>query len=214
LSAHRAGKCRIGSCYSRWPCGAVGLLVFMLMCTACGRATPARSGIPINPTPNKFATQTVKAQQNSPVTVGVSVLKQRGSLAQRDIVLTIQIAVTNRTSRPIWLFGICTRPAIVVSSSSRQTPAQTRQLVGSSTCVLPSAQVYSQNIGPGIAPGATAVYRQYLSLFTYYQEWSAGSYTLTAILTDWHQGTIDQDNAPGSAFLFGSAQGATAVTLS
>jgi hypothetical protein len=96
----------------------------------------------------------------------------------------------------------------------QEAPTQTRPLVYTPNCVLPDSSIYSQNFGPGTAPGSTALYTQDLRLFIFYPRWSAGNYILTATVNDWHQGTINEDTAPSSTFLFGSAQGATTVTLS
>jgi hypothetical protein len=194
---------------------AVWLLLLVLLCAACAVTTPPRLVVPISPTPNSAATQTVYAQENGPVTVHVSVLQQQGRLVTGSVVLIVRIAVTNHTSKPIWLFVQCPMPAILVGLTGQQTLTQTRQLIGRGLdCMLPDTSMYSQNSGPGIAPAATSVYVQHLSLFNFYAAWSAGSYVLTATVEEWHQGTIDQDNAPGSTFLFGTALGETEFTLS
>ena len=194
---------------------AVWLLLLMLLCTACGVATPPRSVAPISPTSNTRATQIVHAQGNGPVTVHVRFLQQQGSLTTGNVVLIVQIAVTNHTSKPIWLSGQCPIPDILVSLTLREAPTQTRQLIGRGLdCMIPDTSVYSQNSGPGIAPADTSLYVQHLSLFNFYAQWLAGTYTLTATVTDWHQGTIDQDTVPGSKLLLGTAQGETEVTLS
>src|SRR5215472_10199091 len=101
---------------TRCPSRLLGLLPLVFLCAACGGlATSPRSHEPISSPAHTPATQTAQAQQNSPVTVHLRVLLQQGTLVQQDSKVTVQIAVTNHTSKPIWLFGICGQPAIVVS---------------------------------------------------------------------------------------------------
>jgi hypothetical protein len=202
-----------GRCRRHWR--AVWLLPVVLVCAACAGGTPPRSVVPTNSPLNTSATQTVQAEENGLVSVHVRVLQQQGRLATGHAVLFVQIVVTNHTRKPIWLYVQCPIPAILVSLTLQSSPVQMRKLIPPGVdCMLPDTSVFSQNSGPGIAPGAMSGAVQQLSLFNFYAQWSPGRYTLTATVEAWHQGTIDQDQAPSSTFLFGSSQGETVLTLS
>src|SRR5215831_2043155 len=80
-------------------------IVVMLLLAGCGVTKHPSVAASVSPTPN--STETVQAEQHSPVTIQVVVLTQQGSLAAGNIVVTAHVIVTNHTTHPIWLWDQC-----------------------------------------------------------------------------------------------------------
>lgn len=143
----------------------------------------------ISPTPGALVTIRVVARQTS------------GSVAQRNVVLTAHITVTNRTDHPVSLYGTCQQEAIVASLAPQNTQGAPIELVGSPNCPI----VTGADLQPAIAPYNAHIYTRIYELFGFASGWQAGIYIFTVVVPAWHQ-----DMASG---LGGSATGQTTLTL-
>lgn len=187
----------------RLPFGPAGFLLLgitLVTLGACGLprggGTPPASA-PTSATPS--ASATVMPTPSVLVSVHPSA-QQVGSIAQHNLVLTVDVTVSNHTNQAIWLLGSCEREPIIVSLAPQGAPGPGVQLTGAPNCIIGT----SYDLQPGVAADGSHTYTQRLSIFSWADDWQAGAYVLTASLPAWHQ---------KKSGIAGSATGQMTITL-
>lgn len=194
----------------------IGAVILLITVTAvlssCGMGASART-THSGPTPDISATQTVQTEQRGPGTVQVSA-QVKGSLAARTSTLISQVTVTNHTSQLIHLAFACPPPAIdlTLMPEGQSGPGLDVSDLGVN-CLLPDVNYTFFDIDPSIGPGNVHTWMlTNLLCLPGGCPLQAGTNVLTAIVANWHQGTIKQFNA-NVPVLHGSAQGQMVITL-
>ncbi|HEX8733597.1 MAG TPA: hypothetical protein VF725_16215 [Ktedonobacterales bacterium] len=165
----------------------VGMVPLLGACAASGGASSAVTRI-ASPTPSPAVTVRLAARQS-------------GSIAERDLVLTVAITVENHTSQPVSLYGSCQRQAILISLTPQGSSQPPLQLGDGDSCPI----VTGGDLRPATPANSAHTYTQTLALFSFSPDWTPGAYTMRATIPAWSQ--------PGATGLGGSASGETMITL-
>jgi Na+-transporting methylmalonyl-CoA/oxaloacetate decarboxylase gamma subunit len=183
------------------------LAVLAVLVAACGALTTTPAAR-TTPTANSSATATAAAQATqaaAPVLLDLNV-SVRGTAAQHDVQVSMQVTVHNRNPFPIGIAGECSNPPIRITISNTAS-GFFYQSIEAPVCPNASAS----DLRPAVPAGGAHIWT-YTYGYAGETDLVAGTYKVTADIHHWHAGTIEQQFTPNPP-PWGTATATTAVSV-